>query len=185
MLSKKLILSFGAVIIALLFSACHCTDPGMVAPNEADESFPVGSWVVTSASSDENGNLISSLTTYSEEINNISVNINNKITVSLMARDEQSGIKHLEMQGGFGYTCSDLSGTASNVFDGIIPLTSKDLALESGCAKTEAYLDAVELISETCELPFVLTEGGYSFTGIVHNHAGLEILTRLNINLAP
>jgi len=64
-----------------------------------------------------------------------------------VARDEESGIASISMQGGFSWTC-DQGGGQLIIIDGIIPQQTEDFST-SPCASVEETL-SVELIQPDC-----------------------------------
>ena len=185
MLTRKIFPLVAVILLPIFFSSCDCEEPGTVAVTEDDDSFPIITWEVATAATDSEGRMISALTFYAEDENTIPVGINERVTVTLKAMDEQSGIKYIELKGGFGFTCINTTTSTANIYDGIIPTDSKDLSPVSGCAKVEATLDPIVLSFDICESPYTFSSGSYALTAIVHNHAGLERLTNLRVNVMP
>ncbi len=172
------------VLLALILFANSC-DPdslcgeGMVAPNSADTSVPQLEWWVTDFVMTPSGP-ISALTIYSDGAE-VHVSPESEVTVQLVARDEESGIASMSLQGGFSWTC-DQGGGALIIVDGIIPLEEQNFGV-SPCAAIEQKL-SVELVQPDCG-DDTLAGAGYGLTGSATNGTGLTADASLTVVVDP
>ncbi len=157
-------------MFGLLAVSCCPTDTcgeGQIAPDSADTDAPQLEWWVTDFVMTPSGP-ISALTIY-QDGETVHVSPESEVTVQLVARDEESGIASISMQGGFSWTC-DQGGGQVIIVDGIIPQQTADFPV-SPCAFVEEKL-STELVQPDCGED-ALNSAGYGLFGSATNGAGL------------
>jgi hypothetical protein len=165
------ILTTFAFLLVVLSCACDPCDgnPGTIAIDVSDRTAPDLYWQIVTSTTTPSGP-ISSLILVTDPNYSLTMTPNDVVEVTLMGEDNESGIKWLNLQGGFGYTCS---GTGQAIaFDGIIPgnRVFYDFA-EGECAVAEGeypvfIIDGTNLC--TGNLPNLLS-GGYQLIGSAAN----------------
>lgn len=174
-----------ACFLVLLSCACDPCDgePGAIEIDGTDRSAPELYWQIVTLTTTPDGP-ISSLFIVTEPDFTYVVTKNDVVTVTLFAEDNQSGVKWMDIQGGFGYTCGNANGAI--IFDGIIPGNQVFYDLDGGdCALAEGEypeftIDGTNLCTGTFP---VLTSGGYELNGAASNSNGLVSANRLTINV--
>ena len=173
---------FVLLAFTLFASSCDPCDTcgeGLVAPDSADTDAPQLEWWVTDFVMTPSGP-ISALTIYSDGAE-VHVSPESEVTVQLVARDEESGIASMSLQGGFSWTC-DQGGGALIIVDGIIPLEEQNFGV-SPCAAIEQKL-SVELVQPDCG-DDTLAGAGYGLTGSATNGTGLTADASLTVVVDP
>lgn len=174
----------GLALCALSFQACKpcCTDPEIVKIPDADATPPVLRWEVSVLSQTPAGP-ISSMTMYSDAVTNISVKKTDEVNVYLVARDEESGVKKMNMEGGFGFTCMPAGGGNGLSLHGITPKRSVDFNKLMTCGLKEWKLSIEALQLSYCPNNLVISGGGINITGTGENFKGGTSNLTLNINV--
>ena len=173
---------FVLLAFTLFASSCEPCDTcgeGLVVPDSADTDAPQLEWWVTDFVMTPSGP-ISALTIYSDG-SEVHVSPESEVTVQLVARDEESGIASMSLQGGFSWTCDQGGGTLI-IIDGIIPLEEQNFGV-SPCAAIEQKLSA-ELTQPDCG-DNTLVGAGYGLTGSATNGTGLTADASLTILVDP
>jgi|GEM_PF-1942920 hypothetical protein len=161
------ILTTFAFFLVLLSCACDpCGgEQGAIAIDFSDRTAPDLYWQIVTRTNTSSGP-ISSLSLVTDPDYSMTMTKNDVVEVTLFAEDNESGIKWLDIQGGFGYTCS--SAGEAIAFDGIVPgnRVFYDFA-EGECALAEGEYP-VFIIDGTnlCPGGFPnLLNGGYQLLG--------------------
>lgn len=179
------VLSLLAAFLVLFSCACDPCDgePGAIEIDPSDRSVPELYWEVVYFTETPDGP-ISAISIFTEPVLTLPMTTSDIVTVTLKAEDNQSGIEWMDIQGGFGYSCSQPGGTI--VFDGIIPgnRVYYDFA-EGNCALAEGEYPAFEIDGPmlcTGTYP-TLSNGGYQLNGSATNGNGLFQQNQLTINV--
>jgi hypothetical protein len=173
-----------ATLLALALAACDpgpaCDDPALVAIPGADDTPPLLTWMVTQASETPDGP-ISSIGPYTGDNITLNVKPTDQVKVYLVARDEESGVKQVNMSGGFGQTCQTPGGAIAA--SGILPNLSQDLGFLTVCGIIEWRLPDIDIdVGMSC-VPDngVLTQLGFGLNGSAENHKGGTATSTLQI----
>lgn len=170
-------------ISLFLFTSCDspCGDPALVEVPASDASAPEAIWQVTILSNTPSGP-ISALTQFTEAENSVSVSASDQVTVTLIGKDEQSGVKSLKTSGGFGYTCNVDGG--SFIADGILPTVMQSQPLTT-CGMKEWKLPTSTIdVNFTCGTG-TLANGSVGITSEVINGLGATTSTTMTIQVMP
>jgi hypothetical protein len=180
---KMLILPSLALLI-LSFNACKpcCTDPEIVKIPANDATPPVLRWEVSVLTQTDDGP-ISSMTMYTDPVTNISVKKTDEVNVYLVARDEESGVKKMNMEGNFAFTCMPAGGGQGLSLHGFTPKRSVDFNKLTTCGLKEWKLSIEALQLSYCPNNLVINGGGINITGTGENFKGGTSSLSLNINV--
>lgn len=183
---KRSLLLFAACLTLFLpaFQACRpcCTDPEIVKVPNADATPPTLRWEVSVLTQTPNGP-ISSMTMYSDPVTNINVKKTDEVNVHLVARDEESGVKKMNMEGGFGFTCMPAGGGQGLSLHGVTPKRSVDFNKLTTCGLKEWKLSIEALQLSYCPNNLVINSGGINIAGSGENFKGGISNLALNINV--
>ncbi len=183
MLYSRFHFLFFALSLILAFS-CHPDPPceeGYVVPSSSDTSPPQVEWWVTDFVMTPSGP-ISSLTIYGDG-EEVHVSPESEVSVQLVARDEESGITVVSLQGGFSWSCMQSAGSLL-IVDGIIPEQTQHFNVSScACVPVEGET-TVELIQPDCGTN-VFNGAGYGLSGSATNGAGLTTTAELTVIVDP
>lgn len=170
---KKQANSFLAVMACfLVFLSCAC-DPcdgeGAIEIDFMDNTAPDLYWQIVTRTMTPSGP-ISSLQVIDDGNLSITMTPNDVVEITLFGEDNESGIEWLNLQGGFGYTCTQLD--AAIALSGLVPGDRNFFDFsDSECALAEAEYP-VFIIDGTnlCVPDFpTLTSGGYQLRGSAAN----------------
>ncbi|MTB49949.1 hypothetical protein [Lewinella sp. W8] len=183
--NTKVFSLLGAFLVFLSMACDPCDDPGVVEIDFSDTSFPEVYWQVTTTSVTPGG-IASSISLITTPGQTISMATNETVELELIGTDNQSGIKWMDIEGGFGYTCQQ--GNQAFAFSGIVPGNKIFYGqAETECGTAEANYP-VFLIdgSSFCNSPGQsLTEGGYSLLGSANNNVDLTSGIDLQVLIVP
>ncbi|TXF85995.1 hypothetical protein FUA23_19865 [Neolewinella aurantiaca] len=163
--STFILATFGFLLVLLSCACDPCDDPGTIEIDYSDRSAPDLYWQIVTRTTTPSGP-ISAITLVSDPNSSIGITSNDVVEVTLFGEDNQSGMKWLNLQGGFGYLCSAADGAIA--LDGIIPGNRIFFDLAEGeCAVAEAeYPVFVVDGSSLCPGNFPgLSNGGYELLG--------------------
>lgn len=181
-------LSFLSVICLLLlapfFQSCKpcCTDPEITKVPANDATPPALRWEV-SVLTQTNTGPISSITMYTDPVTNISVKKTDEVNVYLVARDEESGVKKMKIEGGFAYTCLPPGGGNGLSLHGFVPERSVDFNKLTTCGLKEWRLSIENLELSRCPNNMNIAGAGINITGSSENFKGGTSNLMLNINV--
>jgi hypothetical protein len=179
---------FALLACFLVLFSCACDpcdgEPGAIEIDFSDRTAPDMYWQIVTRTTTPTGP-ISSLSIVTDPNYSMAMTKNDVVEITLLAEDNESGIKWLNIQGAFGYTCTDANEAI--VFDGIIPgnRVFYDFA-EGECALAEGeypvfIIDGTNLCSGNHP---DLTNGGYLLTGSSANSNNIiRQDQRLTINI--
>jgi len=174
--STNPVLATFAVFLVLLSCACDpCDDQsGTIEIDPADRTAPDLYWQVTTLTNTPDGP-ISALRLITDPNTNITMTPNDFVEVTLFAEDNESGVKRMNVQGGFGYTCARPDGAIA--LSGIIPGDNPaffNLA-EGVCGFAEAAYPSFIIDGANLCVPDHpnLVSGGYQFLGSALNNNDL------------
>jgi hypothetical protein len=182
---KNLSLAFALILSVLFFPSCDPCQDGHVRAKLDQESYPVLGWTVETGSRFTPG-IGTAIAYYTDSLTELNISGIDTIRVRFDASDNVSGIKMVDVEGGFGFTCS--SDTSAIVFDGIYPSAPEEFALSSNCAPASHTFSTEFLITpgDFCSgaNPNLLN-GGWQLRGSAENHAGYTSQIVLTITWAP
>ena len=167
---KKQTNSFLAVMACfLVFLSCACDpcdgEPGAIAIDVADRTAPELYWQVVTRTSTPSGP-ISSLTLLTDPSASVAMTHNDVVEITLFAEDNESGVKWVDLQGGFGYICGNANGAVA--LDGIIEGDRVFYDFAGGeCAIAEAEYPVFIIDGSNLCFPAFpnLSSGGYELLG--------------------
>lgn len=180
---KNLVLLLALSISVLLFPACDPCEDGHVRVDLETESYPNLGWTIEIGSRSTPG-LGTALSFYTDSLNEITIGRTDTVRVRFEASDNVSGIKSIDMEGGFGYTCG--SDTSAIVFDGIYPSSPEEFTLSNNCAisrhvySTEVLITPADFCSGANPN---LLNGGWELRGSAENHAGFSSASILRLSI--
>jgi hypothetical protein len=171
-------------LCALSFQACKpcCQDPEIVKIPAADVTPPALRWEVSVLTQTPTGP-ISSMTMYSDPVTNITVKKTDEVNVHLVARDEESGVKKMNMEGNFAFTCMPAGGGQGLSLHGITPKRAVDFNKLTTCGLKEWKLSIEALQLSYCPNNLLISGGGIGITGTGENFKGGTSSLTLNINV--
>ena len=167
-------LTLCACFLVLLSCACDpCDGEGVIEVDASDTTAPDLYWQIVTSTTTPSGP-ISALTLIDDNNLVITMTRDDVVEITLFGEDNQSGIEWLNLQGGFGYTCS--RPDAAIALSGLVPGERVFYSFDDGeCAFAEGnypvfIIDGSSLCVE--DYP-TLTSGGYVLTGSGANSVGL------------
>lgn len=176
-----------AAFVVLLSAACdpdNCPD-GLIPIDPDDNTAPDVYWQINSVTMTPSGPA-SSLTLLNEFENTYEMSVNELVTVFLVAEDNESGVRTIDITGNFGFTCEQAGG---NIFiaDGVFPGNPINFTSSNTCGTPEgAYQATIIDASDFCSGNGESFLGAvYGFDGIAENNASDLRLTRLVVNVNP
>lgn len=159
-----------------------CDDPKLVKVPPADASPPEFHWEMSQAVMHSNGTATSSISIVPAGTSVIHSVAADSVTthVYLTAHDPQSGVKCIDIKGGFGLTCMGNDSTAVAI-DGILPAISQCNDLTACCLKSMRV--TVENLRQymQCNNNRMLSGGGVGLTGILTNCKGGQDTVSLTV----
>jgi len=172
-------------LFAQFFQSCKpcCTDPEIAKIPNADATPPALRWEVSVLTQTESGP-ISSMTMYTDLVTNISVKKTDEVNVYLVARDEESGVKKMNMKGNFAYTCLPPGGGIGLSVHGFVPEQSVDFNKLTTCGLKEWKLSIEDLELSHCPSAMNIVGAGINITGNGENFKGGASSLTLNLNVA-
>lgn len=174
-----------AAFIVLLSASCDpddCPD-GFIGIDPADASGADVHWRITSFVSTPSGPT-SSIVILDEFENTYTVGENELVTVFLVATDNESGIRTIDVTGGFGFSCEEDNGSII-LGSGVFPSNPFSFGGSMTCGAPEAAYQVTEFTgSDFCAGPDRTFRGAtYGLDGIAENNVDILSLTRLTINV--
>lgn len=182
---KNLSLVVALLLSVLLFPSCDPCQDGHVRAKLDQESYPELGWTVETGSRFTPG-IGTAIAYYSDSLTMLNISGTDTIRIRFDARDNTSGIKMVDVEGGFGFTCG--SDTSAIVFDGIYPSSPEEFALSSNCAPASHTFSTEFLITpgDFCSGAHPnLQNGGWQLRGSAENHAGFLSGSILQLTWAP
>ncbi len=164
-------------IMALLVVSCNPCSDDQIRVNMSDDTFPDLYFEVETG--DPDSDISTALSSYSDDESTISIPTTQKTWIRLRASDDQSGIKYLVKQGGFGVICN--LDTMALAIDGIIPADTVFYALTGNCA-TGSGVTTDFVIDPNALCEGEISSGGFAINGVAENQAGLTKLIKLFVN---
>ncbi|MFT6001203.1 MAG: hypothetical protein ACI81P_003672 [Neolewinella sp.] len=160
---------FGLMACFLVLLTCACDpcdgEPGAIEIDFSDRTAPDLYWQIVIRTTTPSGP-VSSLNLVTDPNYSFAMTQNDVVEITLMAEDNEGGVKWLNVQGGFGYTCTNTDEALA--FDGIVPGNRVFFDFAEGeCALAEAeypvfIIDGTNLCTGNHAS---LTNGGYLLTG--------------------
>lgn len=127
---------------------------------------------------------ISSITMYADPVTNISVKTTDQVNVFLIARDDESALKKMNMKGGFGYTCIPPGGGTAIAVDGFVPEQYMDFSVLTDCGLKEWKLSITPLnVALGCPNNSSLSNAMIGITGTGENFKGGTSSLTLNVSV--
>ncbi|WP_020571813.1 hypothetical protein [Neolewinella persica] len=159
----------GLLAAFLVFFSCAC-DPcggeqGAIEIDFSDRTAPDLYWQIVTRTTTPSGP-ISAISIVNDSDYSLSMTQNDVVEITLLGEDNESGIEWLNLQGGFGYTCS--RPDAAIALSGIVPGNRVFFNFAEGeCALAEAEYPVYIIDgSNLCVNDYPnLTSGGYVLTG--------------------
>lgn len=178
------------VLIAAVSCSCppcdSCQDPALLVVPETDGTPPTGIWSISQAVMNPDGTASSSISIVEDP--SVPVNLtlldNTQTTVHIEAGDDDSGIKCLRLEGGFGATCT---GPTSGIsLHGMLPKYSRCSGLiNCGYKKMNATMEFLEQHFKACNAPNQFSNGQALVVAIIENMKGMTDTLRLEVHFNP
>lgn len=161
------ILTTLALFLVLLSCACDpCGgEEGVIEVDVSDNTAPDLYWQIVTSTTTPSGP-ISAISIVNDPDYSITMNENDIVEITLLGEDNESGVQWLNLQGGFGYTCSRPGAAVS--LSGIVPGNRVFFNFDDGeCALADAeypvfIIDGTSLCFEGHPN---LNSGGYELLG--------------------
>jgi hypothetical protein len=168
--------------------ACDpCQDPALVTVPAEDLTPPTGQWYFSQEVSHEDGTLSSSISMVEDPSVPVSLTLKNntRTTIQFEGTDSESGIKCLQFEGGFGFTCVQPVGTALTGH-GMLPSTSRCTGLTTcGMVKQTMSMDYLEQYFLSCSPPYSFASGDAAITAVAENMKGVKDTFTLSVSFIP
>ncbi|MFK8163236.1 MAG: hypothetical protein AB8H12_12295 [Lewinella sp.] len=170
-----------ACFLVLFSCACDpCDGEGAIEIDVADSTAPDLYWQIVTRTNTPSGP-ISSISIVSDPDYVLTMTSSDVVEITLLGEDNESGMSWLNLQGGFGYTCSTFDAAVS--LSGIVPGNRVSFNFDDGeCALAEAEYP-VYIIDGTNLCPSdypILNSGGYALLG---SGANSNVIIRQNFRI--
>jgi hypothetical protein len=180
------LLAFMACFLVLFSCACDpCDGEGAIEIDVADRTAPELYWQIVTRTTTPSGP-ISSLSIVDDPDYVLTMTSSDIVEITLVGEDNESGMEWLNLQGGFGYTCSTFGAAIS--LSGIVPGNRVFFNFAEGeCALAEAEYPVYIIDgSNLCPNDYpILNSGGYQLRG---SGANANIIIRqdyrITVNIA-
>jgi hypothetical protein len=171
--------------MSFLVLSCDPCPEGFVKVSEDTETYPELSWTVEIGSR-ANTSIGTALTLYTDPTTTITLSGNDTAWIKFEARDAVNGIKSIDVEGGYGITCS--SDTTAISANGIFPPAPETNTLSDGCGPVSHTFAQEFIITATgqcgSENPN-LTSAAWELRGQATNFQELISGSVLQINWTP
>lgn len=183
----------GLLVLTLLFAACRpsvcdpCQDPELVTMPAADASGPVGQWSFTQAYSPGDGTASSSVSLIEDSSLPVELTLDPAARTSIRfeAQDDESGVRCIQLGGGFGFTCVQPRGTALTGH-GQLPEKRQCSALTTcGLRRLHLEQEFLEQYLGSCSPPFALSSGDFTLMAVSENMTGVKDTQFLTVRFQP
>lgn len=176
-----------AMLVVFLSASCDpddCPD-GFISINPSDTSGAEMEWRITSFVNTPTGPA-SSIVILDDVENTYTVGENELVTVFLIATDNQSGIRSINVTGGFGFSCQE-DDESIVLGSGTFPGNPFTYGGSMTCGAAEGAYQVTEFTgSEFCSgIDLTFRSASFAFEGIAENNVDIFSLTRLTINVNP
>lgn len=187
-ISALLIISGFLFMISCGGPACDpCQDPALVAVPAEDLTPPTGQWYFSQEVTLEDGTMSSSISMVEDASVPVSLTLKNntRTTIQFEGSDSESGIKCLQFEGGFGFTCVQPVGTALTGH-GMLPSSSRCTGLTTcGMITQRMSMDYLEQYFLSCSPPYSFASGDAAITAVAENMMGVKDTFTLSVSFSP
>jgi hypothetical protein len=164
-----------------------CQDAALIAVPEEDATPPGGQWSFSQEVTHEDGTMSSSISLVEDPSVPVSLSLKNNTRTAIYfeGSDAESGIKCLQFQGGFGFTCVQPVGTALTGH-GMLPSSSRCTGLTTcGMIKQTMSMDYLEQYFVSCSPPYSFASGDAAITAVAENMMGVKDTFTLSVSFSP
>lgn len=184
--------TFLPVALALLFSACRpsacdpCQDPELVAVPASDSTPAVGQWSFSQAYAVD-GTASSSVSLIEDPSLPVELTLDPAARTSIRfeARDDESGVRCIQLGGGFGFTCVQARGTALTGHGQLAEQRACTPLTQCGLRRLHLEADFLEQHLSSCSPPFALSSGDFTIMAISENMTGVKDTQFLSVHFRP